>query len=115
MNALPTLAQLTLGMAAFICLALSKERYARHTGSRLNRQPHRTWLGGLGWSLLIGTLFMAVNASGWGLGLVSLLGILSVAALLVVVLITYRPTLLIATATGSAAMSAILLGFTLAG
>ena len=119
MNAslLATLAQLTLGIAAFICLALAMEKYARHTSLRRHRhrQRHRIWFRWAGWSLLIFNLLIAVNTSGWGIGLVSLFGVLSVAALIVVMLITYRPRLLVATAAGSAATAVVLLGFILLG
>lgn len=91
MNAavVPTLAQLALGIAAFCCLALAMERHARQAGVHVKprRQKVLRWAG---WALLAIALFLAVSSTGWGFGLVSLFGVLSVAMLVVIALITYR-------------------------
>lgn len=110
---LSTLAQLTTGVAAFACLALSMNRYGRQAGLSLKYRNHRIWLRCAGWALLTINLLVAVNTAGWGFGLVSLLGVLSIAALMVVGLLTYRPSLLTTTAMCNALIGTVLLGFTL--
>ncbi|MCK9504851.1 MAG: DUF3325 domain-containing protein [Porticoccaceae bacterium] len=106
---LATLTQLMLALAGFACLALSMERHARQAGLRIKHQSRRSWLRMAGWSLLTITFMTATTNTGWGFGLVLVFGVLSVAALLVVGLLTYRPALLIATATGSGLAGAALL------
>lgn len=106
---LATLTQLMLALAGFACLALSMERHARQAGLRINHKGHLSWFGISGWALLAITFLMAITDAGWGFGLVLVFGVLSLAALLVVGLLTYRPALLIAIATGSGLAGAALL------
>ena len=107
------LAQLSIAVAAFACLALGMDRHAGQCGlKKFKRYRNRRRAGG--WLLLTIDLLIAVYSAGWGLGLVLLTGVLSMAAVLVIGLLTYRPARLTAIAGGNAAVGAVLLGFLLA-
>ncbi|MNR61479.1 hypothetical protein D3C85_1832480 [compost metagenome] len=51
-----------------------------------------------GWLLLALSLWAAVSAAGWGLGLVQWFAVLMLSALLLVLLLPYRPRLALALA-----------------
>ncbi len=90
-TALPLLAQCFLALAAFASLCLATPRHI-HQLNTPNPQNWRTPLRGVGWILLIAALATAVLNSGWGLGLVEWFGALTLAAVTVVLIATYRPT-----------------------
>ena len=96
------LSLLTLGIAAFGCLCASMKRHASQTGANICDSARRTQLRWAGWSLLAMMLLIAVETAGMGLGLVLAMGVLTLAAMLVISLITYRPQWVIHCAIGSA-------------
>jgi hypothetical protein len=78
--------------AGFVCLCLAMQRHHEQAlGHRRIPPPLRRRLAGGGWLLLAASLALLVHAAGWGLGLVIWTGLLTAAALPVVVLLTYRP------------------------
>lgn len=76
-----------LGIASMGCLCLSMKRHSRYTQHIVRRQSLR----GAGWFLLAIALIIAVTTQGWGFGLVLLFGVLSLTALMITILISYRP------------------------
>ncbi|WP_413703556.1 DUF3325 domain-containing protein [Pseudomonas sp. Pseusp16] len=79
--------------AGFTALCLSMDR---HHAELLGHKPtprRRFGLKLLGWLLLSWSLWAAVVAAGWGSGLVQWFGMLMLSALLLVLLMPYRPHL----------------------
>ena len=77
----------------FTALCLSMDR---HHGELLGRKPSVRRRQGMrihGWLLLALSLWAAVSATGWGLGLVQWFAVLMLSALLLVLLLPYRPRL----------------------
>jgi hypothetical protein len=97
MTAAHILGLFALGIAGMSGLSITMARYARHFGAisaRWGRWPLR-----LGSSLLLGAATITSAAIyGWGIGLVYLFGILTIAAIIVVNLLTYRPQWLLGAA-----------------
>lgn len=89
---------LLLCYGGFTALCLSMDR---HHGELLGRQPsarrRKTFKLG-GWLLLAVSLWAAVAKTGWGLGLVEWFAVLMLSALLLVLLMPYRPRLALALA-----------------
>ena len=84
---------LLLCYAGFTALCLSMER---HYSDLLGRKPAlamRRRMKVTGWLLLALSLWAAVSATGWGLGLVEWFAVLMLSALLLVLLMPYRPRL----------------------
>lgn len=82
----------------FTALCLSMER---HHAELLGRKPsarHRQGLKLGGWLLLGLSVWAAVFSTGWGLGLVEWFAVLMLSALLLVLLMPYRPRLALALA-----------------
>ena len=89
---------LLLCYGGFTALCLSMDR---HHADLLGRKPsaRRRQLMKLGgWSLLALSLWAAVASSAWGLGLVEWFAVLMLSALLLVLLMPYRPRLALALA-----------------
>lgn len=79
--------------AGFVALCLSTDR---HHGELLHSKPspsRRLSLRTSGWLLLILAIWPAVAASGWAQGLVEWCAVLMLSALLLVLLLPYRPRL----------------------
>lgn len=79
--------------AGFTALCLSTDR---HHGELLHSKPtpaRRLGLRLSGWLLLIVSIWPAVLAAGWGQGLVEWCAVLMLSALLLVLLLPYRPRL----------------------
>ncbi|MGA9702761.1 DUF3325 domain-containing protein [Pseudomonas sp.] len=79
--------------AGFTALCLSTDR---HHGELLRSKPsprRRLGLRVLGWLLLSGAIWPAVSLAGWGQGLVEWCAVLMLSALLLVLLLPYRPRL----------------------
>ncbi|VVO97331.1 hypothetical protein PS838_02625 [Pseudomonas fluorescens] len=77
----------------FTALCLSMDRH--HT-ELLGRKPSVRRRQGMrisGWLLLALSLWAAVSAAGWGLGLVQWFAVLMLSGLLLVLLLPYRPRL----------------------
>jgi hypothetical protein len=89
---------LLLCYGAFTALCLSMDR---HHLDLLGRKPSaglHLCLKLAGWFLLIVSLWAAVSATGWGLGLVEWFAVLMLSALMLVLLMPYRPRLALALA-----------------
>lgn len=79
--------------AGFAALCLSTDR---HHGELLHSKPsppQRRVLRVAGWLLLVLSVWPAVAASGWAQGLVEWSAVLMLSALLLVLLLPYRPRL----------------------
>ena len=79
--------------AGFTALCLSTDR---HHGELLHSKPsaRRRWaLRVMGWLLLALSIWPAVTLAGWGQGLVEWCAVLMLSALLLVLLLPYRPRL----------------------
>ena len=79
--------------AGFTALCLSTDR---HHGELLHSKPsprRRVGLRVLGWLLLSVSIWPAVSVVGWGQGLVEWCAVLMLSALLLVLLLPYRPRL----------------------
>ncbi|WP_448652808.1 DUF3325 domain-containing protein [Pseudomonas fluorescens] len=79
--------------AGFVALCLSTDR---HHGELLHSKPsppRRLALRAAGWLLLALSTWPAVSASGWAQGLVEWCAVLMLSALLLVMLLPYRPRL----------------------
>lgn len=84
---------LLLCYASFTALCLSMDR---HHVELLGRKPtagRRRLIKLTGWLLLAVSLWAAVSSIGWGLGLVEWFAVLMLSALLLVLLLPYRPRL----------------------
>ncbi|VVN86061.1 DUF3325 domain-containing protein [Pseudomonas fluorescens] len=84
---------LLLCYGGFTALCLSMDR---HHAELLGRKPSPRCRQGMrigGWLLLALSLWAAVSAAGWGLGLVQWFAVLMLSALLLVLLLPYRPRL----------------------
>jgi hypothetical protein len=84
---------LLLCYGAFTALCLSMDR---HHFDLLGRKPSarlRRCLKLAGWLLLVLSLWAAVSVTGWGRGLVEWFAVLMLSALLLVLLMPYRPRL----------------------
>lgn len=97
MTALPIVGLFALCFAAMSGLSMTMSRHTRQMGAVAAHWGR--WPLQLGSSLLLGAAVLTSAAIyGWGIGLVYLFGILTVATLLVVGLLTYRPQWLFYTA-----------------
>lgn len=79
--------------AGFTALCLSTDR---HHGELLHSKPsprRRLGLRVIGWLLLVVSIWPAVDVAGWGQGLVEWCAVLMLSALLLVLLLPYRPRL----------------------
>lgn len=79
--------------AGFTALCLSTDR---HHGELLHSKPssrRRRALRVIGWLLLTVSIWPAVAIAGWGQGLVEWCAVLMLSALLLVLLLPYRPRL----------------------
>ncbi len=79
--------------AGFTALCLSTDR---HHGELLHSKPsprRRLGLRAVGWLLLIASIWPAVTVAGWSHGLVEWCAVLMLSALLLVLLLPYRPRL----------------------
>ena len=79
--------------AGFTALCLSTDR---HHGELLHSKPsprRRVGLRVLGWLLLSVSIWPAVSLAGWAQGLVEWCAVLMLSALLLVLLLPYRPRL----------------------
>lgn len=93
--------------AGFTALCLSMDR---HHADLLGRKPPRRLRLGLklaGAILLALSFWAAVSVAGWGLGLVEWFAVLMLSALLLVLLLPYRPRLALALAAASLLASPI--------
>ncbi|WP_223450745.1 MULTISPECIES: DUF3325 domain-containing protein [unclassified Pseudomonas] len=101
------LLSLLLCYSGFTALCLSMDR---HHAELLGGKPtaHRRRLLKLGgWLLLVLSLWAAVSSTGWGLGLVEWCAVLMLSALLLVLLMPYRPRLALSMAALSLLVSPV--------
>ncbi|WP_392885425.1 DUF3325 domain-containing protein [Pseudomonas migulae] len=100
---------LLLCYGGFTALCLSMDR---HHAELLGRKPstrRRQLMTLAGWLLLALSLWAAVAATGWGLGLVEWCAVLMLSALLLVLLLPYRPRLALSLAGVSLLVSPVAL------
>lgn len=98
---------LLLCYGGFTALCLSMDR---HHAELLGRKPSARRRQGMklgGWVLLALSLWAAVASNGWGLGLVEWFAVLMLSALLLVLLMPYRPRLALSLAGVSLLVSPI--------
>lgn len=74
----------------FLALSLSMNRHYRQVFHRPVSRKAGLWLRALGWSALAVALIICVVYSGWAVGLLFWMGILSVAGLINILLLAYR-------------------------
>ena len=87
-----TLPGLMLAFAGFTTLSLAMKRHAEQVSTPRRMAPWRSRaLRAAGWMLLLGSLALVVSQHGRGMGLVIWTGLLTPAALSVVLLLCYRP------------------------
>ena len=94
------LLSLLMCYAGFTALCLATDR---HHGELLHSKPsprRRLGLRGAGWLLLSVSIWPAVAATGWSQGLVEWFAVLMLSALLLVLLLPYRPRLALILAGG---------------
>jgi hypothetical protein len=81
----------SLSVTGLACLALAMERHhQRLFGKAAATWPRRGWRA-LGCCLLVGAFLICIRSSGWSIGLVEWVGLLTVAAICVVLGLTYCP------------------------
>ena len=100
---------LLLCYGGFTALCLSMDR---HHAELLGRKPssrRRQQMKLAGWLLLALSLWAAVASTGWGLGLVEWCAVLMLSALLLVLLMPYRPRLALSLAGVSLLLSPVAL------
>ncbi|MEJ5059179.1 MULTISPECIES: DUF3325 domain-containing protein [unclassified Pseudomonas] len=79
--------------SAFTALCLSMDRHHADLLGRKLSPRLRLWLKLSGWLLLGLSLWAAISTTGWELGLVEWCAVLMLSALLLVLLMPYRPYL----------------------
>ena len=84
---------LLLCYGGFSALCVSMDRHHRDLLGRTPTTRQRHLLKALGWSLLALSMWPAVVAAGWSLGLVDWCAALMASAMLLVWLLPYRPRL----------------------
>lgn len=119
LSILPVISQALLALAALSCLCLASAHHVRQSAAQAALKQWQPALFWCGWALLALAAATAITTEGWGLGLVTLLGILSVAAFAVVGLASYRraglaPTALVSGICGVALFAKWMLGVLLA-
>ena len=77
----------------FTALCLSMDRHRVELLGRKSSLALRRWMKVAGWSLLGLSLWATVSTSGWEFGLVEWFAVLMLSALLLVLLMPYRPRL----------------------
>lgn len=100
----------TLAYAGFTGLCLAMERHHEQVfGVRRIPRRRRLGLAAGGWLLLAGSLLPLLPTHGAGPGITLWLGLLTAAALMLALLLSYAPRLVIAPAVAALAGSALLL------
>ncbi|MBK5417072.1 DUF3325 domain-containing protein [Pseudomonas sp. TH31] len=84
---------LLLCYGGFTALCLSMDRHHADLLGRKPSAPRRRVMRFGGWLVLALSLWVAVSTTGWGLGLVEWFAVLMISALLLVLLLPYRPRL----------------------
>ena len=91
MGALATLLALLLSLAGFVALALAMERHHRQVWQRAPSRKQCMLLRCFGITGLGAALAACVAHAGWATGTVIWLGLMTVAALAVALVLSYRP------------------------
>lgn len=92
-----TVAAFALCYAGFALLSLSQARHHRRVHGA-DHHPRRRWGRWAGWTLLASGALASAAAWGPGTGVVAFLGLATVAAVAVALLLTYAPQLVFRTA-----------------
>ena len=83
------LAALVISIAGFAALALSMHKHHRDVFGTAPTRGRTLTLQGIGWLLLSASVSICIAHSGWSIGLVLWIGLLTFAALTVALLLTY--------------------------
>lgn len=78
-------------LLGFATLALAMPRHHKQVWRREASRRRKWLLGGAGWTSLLMSLFLCQAQVGWGRGLVWWAGLLTLAALLVTLILSFRP------------------------
>jgi len=97
-----------LAYAGFSALCLAMDRHHEDVFDRALPRGRRLWLRALGWLGLVLSLAACATAWGWSYGIVEWVGILSLAGLLLIWLLAYRPRAALAAAGACAAAAPLL-------
>jgi len=100
---------LLLCYGGFTALCLSMDRHHAELLGRKQSARRRQLIKLAGWLLLASSLWAAVASTGWGLGLVQWCAVLMLSALLLVLLLPYRPRLALSLAGVSLLVSPVAL------
>lgn len=98
-----------LTFSGFTALSLAMNRHARDVLRRELPARQRTVLRVAGFAVLGLSLWLAATATGWSLGLVEWVGMLSVSAVALVLSLTYAPRLAPLLAVGLPALATLLM------
>ena len=83
------LAALVLATAGFAAIALSMHKHHRDLFGRPPSRPRALAFAGAGWALLALSFWVCIVVSGWAIGPVLWIGLLTLAALVIVLALTY--------------------------
>ncbi|HYG41645.1 MAG TPA: DUF3325 domain-containing protein [Bordetella sp.] len=103
-----SIAAFCLAYAGFAALCLGMERHYEAVFDRELPRRHRTPLRAFGWTALALSLWASAAVWGWRYGTVEWIGILTLAGLLLVWFVSYRPGAALATGGLCAAAAPVL-------
>ncbi|WP_026640448.1 MULTISPECIES: DUF3325 domain-containing protein [Bordetella] len=103
-----SVAAFCLAYAGFAALCLGMDRHYETVFERALPRLHRTTLRAAGWAALALSLWATAAVWGWRYGVVEWIGILTIAGLLLIWLVAYRPAAALA-AGGACALAAPML------
>ena len=91
-----------LAYAGFAALSLAMDRHYEDVFSRALTAAHRRPLRAVGWVGLAASFWACATAYGWSYGLVEWIGMLAIAGLLLIWVLTYRPAVAMGLGAGCA-------------
>lgn len=97
-----------IGFAGFAALCLAMEKHFNELLGRKSTLRQRRGLRIGGWGLLLVALVLAVQTSGWALGLVEWMAVLMAGGTVWVFLLPYQPRLLLGLAAASVLLGPVL-------
>ena len=91
-----------LAYAGFAALSLAMERHYEDVFRRRLPAAHRRMLRFLGWAGLAASLWVCAAVYGWSYGVAEWIGMLAIAGLLLIWVLTYRPAVAMGLGAGCA-------------